>query len=198
MSARAPEERDVGVLATAEEMAASLFKLAKSNIERDGWLLPVMFLGCTADPQTGAPFGRTEMAILTPQQVGLTQFDYDSKTKYFEVIRQLVERAKVLTVISITESWVVRPEVARESEALRAWLQMYGSLANYPGRTEEMSILLQHASRPGKGRAWSAPLIRDGEKLTVGAMNSDPVWFDLEGRTAFFPAPPAAKPDLPS
>jgi len=174
--------------ATAEGGASfrdTLLVGARINLETDGHIAPVCLMVARRDPQTLVPFAAPRLVVVG---LGLPLADEQSKEVFARTIAEASVRSNALAAALIIEAWFTTG-TAEDVQAALDWKAEHGSLAEFPGRWEVVRVTWEHVEMGVE--QWTAPIIRDGDRVTCGEFECDTrqgVWF---GRFAQLLAPSA-------
>lgn len=156
-------------LERALEFAKEMSDRAREVFEAEGSVDPVSFLIMQVNPETGEPFeGKTQqVAICSPKQFGIQEFDGVGRSMYTDLLRALAEKTKATGVVMIQEIWIWKGSEEERPPS--------GSLEFVPGRREAVSMIFEHQQLGNKSMMWLAEITRlEGGKGVLGEFNEMP------------------------
>jgi hypothetical protein len=164
-------------LAVAESFIDSIKDIARSNFEEDGVLTPVCFIGAQVNPATGESLDVGTIAVITPQQLGISMANSSGTQRFTDAIRLISKKSKAIMVVTVMEAWVLKLDKKEDRKSFPKLLE------HAPGREECIHIILEHQKLGVKTKMWHALITRDEQGRGILAEFNGPTEFDkAEGR----------------
>jgi hypothetical protein len=101
-------------------------------------------------------------------------------------IRQVLADIDVINVVFINEAWCTDARTEAESQAIDSWLDQHGSLAEFPGRSEE--VVLHGEDSSGAFMSGHRTIIRRGAHTQLGPLELETAQ-EVRGRFVGFLPP---------
>jgi len=148
---------------TAHRFLRLLLPMVTLNFERDGHVMPVLFLFTHRDENTGALLEKPNMAI-----VPMPWTNAEEKLAMFDSVRNLARERQASMSLLVCESWYAE-DVKENITKIRAHVAEHGTLEGYENCRERVSALLEYADT---AEVWHAPI--DRNPTSLGKFQIDP------------------------
>jgi hypothetical protein len=148
----------------AQRFLRLMLPMVTLNFERDGHVMPVLFLLMHRDENTGALLEKPNLAI-----VPMPWTSAEEKLVLFDSARSLARERRASMSLLVCESWYV--EDAKENiDKIRAHMAEHGTLEGYENCRERVSALLEYADT---AEMWHAPISRNPTSLGEFQIDSE-------------------------
>lgn len=151
---------DLGTLEGAKQYTESLFDGVYKNFADDGLIRPFVFVLASVDLKTGKPYSDGPQIVMVGE-MGMMQ-NHETKNRFSEALRTLVEQTKAVGVVTIMESWTLPNCTAQQYAEYTKIVKAGGSIATIQGAIEVVFVTLEHCKATGPVM-YEAKITRDAD-----------------------------------